>query len=364
MGRHLTARDRSRRGGRRALAILLVPAAIAGIVRGQDQTPPTAPGRTMEVPPALPDEDALNAVRIDPDLRRLVQRLDDEAFSVREEAFDALRRSSIDIAQICALLAEDDVAPEQRLRLLMVLEQRLTHGPRGALGISLVTRTDELGGVEVIDIVKGMPSQRALRIGDRITHIDGRPVRLGDDLIILIQGRRPGEETILTVRREKRDEEGRVVRDPEGRKAFDTLRIALELGSSADLTNPDPALVLRPGPVEAAREAEMNEARRRYAPPPTPIRLRAGAAGADFIAAPATGPALRSLADARRVIQELQIQLLLIAEDRLDRDETLRNTWQRQLEALRTLADDEELTQAQRDAVRAIADRFAELIAQ
>jgi hypothetical protein len=364
MARRHAVRDRHRNRGRPILAALLAAAAVVTSVRGQHEATPLRSAPAPQVPPALPDEDALHAVRIGPDLRRLVQRLDDDVFSVREGAMNKLSRSSIDIASICALLAENDVSAEQRCRLLVLLEQRLMGAPRGALGISLVARSDELGGIEVLDLVQGMPSQGALRIGDRITHVDGRPVRRGDDLIILIQAKKPGEETVLTVLREKRDEEGRVVRDPDGRKAVETLRMTLQLGSSADLRTPDPGLLLRPGPIEAAREAEMNEAMRRYAPRPVRIRLRAGAPTAGLIAGSLSGPALRSVDEARNVLQEVQIQLLLIAERRLDRDETLTETWRRKLDALDALAAGEHLTEAQREAVRAIADRMAELIAE
>jgi hypothetical protein len=359
----LTPPGRDRRRCRRWLigAMLLAAPLIVDAVCGQNEAP--RPGGAMQVPPALPGQAELRAVRIDPALRRLVRELDDDAFNIRRDAMDELRRSSIDVKQICALLADDDISIEQRCRLLSLLEERLTRAPRGALGISLVGRSDELGGIEVLDLVKGMPSRRALRIGDRITHVDGRPVRRGDELIILIQGKQPGEETILTVLREKRDEEGRVVRNAEGSTAVDELRVAVELGSAADLTNPDPALPLRPGPVEAAREAEMNEAMRRYAPRPVPILLREGAAPPDFIAASSADHALRSVSDARNVLRDLQIQLLLIADGRLDRNETLLRTWRRQLEALEALAGDEALSETDRAAVRAIADRFAELIA-
>ena len=362
MSGHRPGREHRRPRRVRVLALLCPALLIIDAACGQAD-PPT-PTRAMEVPPRLPAEDKLRAVRLGPDLRRLVRGLDDEAFGIREGALNALRRSPIELDQICALLAGNEISAEQRCRLLLLVQERLMRSPRGALGISLVARSDELGGIEVLDLVEGMPSRRVLRIGDRITHVDGRPVRRGDDLIILIQGRQPGEQTLLTVLRERRDDQGRVVRDADGGTAVDELQVTVELGSASDLTSPDPGLPVRPGPVEAAREAELNEAMRRYAPRPIPIMLHPDATGADFLAGPSSGDALRTVGDARRALRETQIQTLLIADGRLQRDETLMRTWRRRLEALEALAGDEDLSRADRAAVRAIADRFAALIAE
>jgi hypothetical protein len=343
--------------GIRAAALLLAGALAAGPAFGQDSARP----QETRVPPALPGPGELSAVRIDPALRRLVQRLDDDAFAVREEAMNALRAADVDADRLCALLAGDNLSAEQRCRLLLLLHRRLVLAPRGALGISMVARSDDPGGIEVIDLVEGMPSQRVLHIGDRITRIDGRGVRSSDELIILIQAKQPGEETTLTVMREKRDEEGRLLRDAEGRKAYETLDLTIELGSSAELRSPDPALALRAGPVEAAREAEMNEAVRRYAPRLRHLALRDENAGSDFIAASRSTSTVRSVGDARRLLQELQIQLILIAEGRLERGDTLTKTWRQQLEVLVALSRNPDLPDAERAAVRAIARRFAEL---
>ena len=346
--------------GIRPAALLLIGALAAGPAFGQDIARP----QPTRVPPALPGPEELTAVRIDPALRRLVQRLDDDAFAVRQEAMNALLAAQVDARRLCALLAEDDLSAEQRCRLLLLLHRQLILAPRGALGISMVARSDDPGGIEVIDLVEGMPSQRVLQIGDRITRIDGRHVRSGDELIILVQAKQPGDEATLTVMREKRDEEGRLVRDAEGRKAYQSLNVVIELGSSAELVSPNPALALRTGPVEAAREAEMNEAMRRYAPRPRQLALRHEGEGADFIASAQSTPTVRSAADARRLLQELQIQLILIAERRLARDEALTETWRRQLEALEALSRSRDLPESERAAVKAIAERFAELTAQ
>lgn len=347
-----------------AAALLLIGALAAGSAFGQDDAMPSAAPQATRVPPALPGAEELGAVRIDPALRRLLQRLDDDAFAVREEAMNALLAARVDVRRLCALLAEDNLSAEQRCRLLLLLHRQLILAPRGALGISMVARSDDPGGIEVLDLVDGMPSQRVLRIGDRITRIDGRRVRSGDELIILVQAKQPGNETTLTVMREKRDEEGRLVRDVEGRRAYETLNVVIELGSSAELANPNSALALRQGPVEAAREAEMNEAMRRYAPRPRQLALRDESEGANFIASAQATPTVRSAGDARRLLQDLQIQLILIAEGRLERDDALTETWRRQLLMLEVLSLNRDLPESERAAVRAIADRFAELIAQ
>jgi hypothetical protein len=344
----------------RPLAALLLAGAL--VMEANAQINPPADGPALHVPPLLPDRDDLADLRVDPAIRRLAERLDDPSFSAREEAMEALQDAEVDVAQLCALLAEETLSAEQRCRLLMILRRRLVYTPRGALGISMVARPGDPGGVEVLDLVAGMPAQRVLQIGDRITHIDGRRLHSGDELIIVVQARQPGEVTDLTVMREKRDDQGRVFRNDDGRTAWETLRIAVELGSSAALANPNPALPLRRGPVEVARAAEMEEALRRYAPQPKHVDLRQGQA-ADFIVPAQEPPPMRELADARRAMQNLQIQLILIAEGRLQRDATLRRTWNRQLAALRELAGRGDLPERDRQAVGALADRFAELIA-
>jgi len=349
-----------RRRPRLGVAALLLAGAL--MAEANAQISPPAAGPALHVPPLLPDRDDLAGLRVDPAVRRLAERLDDASFRTREEAMEALRDAEVDVAQLCALLAEETLSAEQRCRLLMILQRQLIFTPRGALGISMVARPGDPGGVEVLDLVAGMPAQRLLQIGDRITHIDGRRLGGGDELIIVVQAKQPGEVADLTVMREKRDAQGRVLRNDDGRTAYEALQIAVELGSSAALTNPNPALPLRRGPVEVARAAEMDEALRRYAPRPQHVDLRDEQA-ADFIASAQAPPPMRDVVDARRTLQNLQIQLILIAEGRLQRDAALRQTWRRQLEAMRELAARNDLPERDRHAVGALADRFAELMA-
>jgi len=349
-----------RRWPRRAVAALLLAGVL--VAEANAQISPPAAGPALHVPPVLPDHDDLAGLRVDPAVRRLAERLDDASFGAREEAMEALRDAEVDVAQLCVLLAEETLSAEQRCRLMMILQRRLIFTPRGALGISMVARPGDPGGVEVLDLVAGMPAQRLLQIGDRITHIDGHRLGSGDELIIVVQAKQPGEVANLTLMREKRDAQGRVLRNDDGRTAYEALQIAVELGSSAALANPNPALPLRRGPVEAARAAEMNEALRRYAPRPQHVDLRDNHA-ADFVASAQALPPLREVADARRALQNLQIQLILIAEGRLHRDAALRETWRRQLGAMQELADLTDLPEQDRRAVGALAERFAELIA-
>jgi PDZ domain-containing protein len=53
----------------------------------------------------------------------------------------------------------------------------------------------------VTGVVKGMPAAGALRAGDIITAVDGKPVTCHTDAATLIQARRPGAPVLLTISR-------------------------------------------------------------------------------------------------------------------------------------------------------------------
>ncbi len=258
---------------------------------GQGDADSSRPLSTAGVPILLPTEEELHEVAIEPEVRELVRKLGSPLFETREEASDALQAMRPGIPQLCGLLGESDLSHEQRHRLLIVLKDRIITVPRAALGVSMARRAanvDRLGGIEVVDIVGGLPAEKILRIGDRITHINGRNLRSRNQLVVMVQSTEPGEEMRFTIRRTSHDAKGDLVLDEAGRIAFETLEVSVVLGSAERLLDPVTGQPPPEGAVERERQRQAEEAARRYAPEPRRLEIR-GAAGIDSIIAPPSG---------------------------------------------------------------------------
>lgn len=240
-----------------------------------------------QAPLAIPSVEQLQSVKIDPQVRKAVQDLDDPSFSMREQATDVLLDDSTDKLQLYAMLAGKDLTCEQRYRLLTVLQEKLVNVPRGALGVStdLVEmhqmQRNPFGaveGVRIAELLPGLPAERVLQVGDRITHIDGKALVQMGDLQFMVQSKRPGERVQLSVKRAKVDGQGHVLVDGDGREVMEELEIGIELGSAEALK----AIGGRFGqsntlsPVEQVRKHEANEAFKMYGPPARSIAVRGG----------------------------------------------------------------------------------------
>jgi len=167
---------------------------------GQPESNDPATAQTNTVPSAS----ELTNIQIDPRLRRLVRQLDDPIYETRHTATVQLREMDIDRKQFYALLEEQTLTVEQRHRLVDIVRYRLLHAPRGALGISMMSGNlagNPNSGVRVTGLVPGMPAERVLKRQDRITHIDGKAIESADQLVDLVQGKRPGDTIQLTIER-------------------------------------------------------------------------------------------------------------------------------------------------------------------
>lgn len=59
-------------------------------------------------------------------------------------------------------------------------------------------------GARVVSLVRGSPAAKVLRVGDVITAVNGRPVRLADDVGRVVRSRPSGTQFVLTVERDGR----------------------------------------------------------------------------------------------------------------------------------------------------------------
>ena len=177
---------------------------LAGAAIGQ-------PGQaeTSEPPPisisdatALPTDQELAFVTVDPSLAELVAKLDDPAFATREAAMQRLLGGIVNRRQVCKVLARKDLTPEQRHRLLLVLRDDLLHGPpRGAIGISIDRRRRRGNEIIVEQLVEGLPAIEVIEPGDHVTHFNGQPTARWDPFVAMIQARNPGDTVTITVQR-------------------------------------------------------------------------------------------------------------------------------------------------------------------
>ncbi|HRP64188.1 MAG TPA: PDZ domain-containing protein [Phycisphaerales bacterium] len=216
----------------------------------------------------IPSDEELLAVPVSDEVRRLVALLDSDDYTEREQAMQSLITTRESNRQLYAVLAgsEGPLSVEQRQRVLGALIERLINTPRGALGIRMDTGGPgrEVNEVRIVDLIPGLPAERVLRIGDRITHIDDQPISLADDLISLVQSRRPGESVNLTVLRPNLP----------GQEPGDTkLHLSVELGSSELLVDPLSGMPTS-SRFDATRRAEASTAELRFGPRTRELTLR------------------------------------------------------------------------------------------
>lgn len=228
-------------------------------------------------PLAFPTRQELASVNVTAQVMALVARLDHPCYREREAATQALQDGRDNQRQLYAVLAQEALSAEQRHRLLAVVRQRLLNTPRGALGISMLFEqpdANQPGGSVIMDLLPGLPAERVLQRGDRITHVDGNPLNARNDLIHRVQARRPGDEVQLVVNRVRRDGDGRPLWNEARQPEYETLEIGIVL-ASAELLR-DRAGNSPPGTsaVEQVRLIEAQHAAQLFAPRPKLIRFR------------------------------------------------------------------------------------------
>jgi hypothetical protein len=236
-------------------------------------------GRQAYPDDPIPPDEELASVEIEPLVLAIVERLDAPEYEEREAATRELLTMDLDDnSQLYAVLSRKRLSPEQRMRLVAAVQDRVLYASRGALGIQMQSPdglAGEQGGVVVSDLIPGLPAERVLKVGDRIIAIEGRRVADSTDLVRVVQSRRPGDEVLLAVVRPRRDEAGRIVHDANGRAASDELELRMPLGSTERLYQPGRATLGRPmNPLEQERRVEVGWIERRFALQPTLLTIR------------------------------------------------------------------------------------------
>lgn len=204
----------------------------------------------------------------------IVARLDGPVYEQREAAMQQLHANSFDALQCQRALLFEPLSAEQRHRLLMVLSQRLVESPSGAMGISinleLNLRSPDL--IEIERLVPGLPAERVMRVGDRITHLEGERVLNWDSFQSAVQLKKPGDIIDLTVQRMAIGPTGVPLKGPDGVPLYDEVQVRMPLGNFDHLpaTNGMPP----PSAVRRQREEQARLAIERYSAPPQELTPR------------------------------------------------------------------------------------------
>ena len=225
-------------------------------------------------PMPLPTDAELSRVDVPDDLVRLARQFDADAYAERASAREQLLARKPSPDELMALLLRRDLSNDARHAIVSVLEQRIMLAPRGALGIRMEGPIMRATGVRVTGLVPGMPAERVLQVGDLITSVDGQPLNDRSDLIRAVQSLAPGVEVKVSVRRTKRDTDGKVIVGDDGLERVDELNLKLRLGSTEDLNERGDAQ--GGGVVNAMapqRQAQIEEARRRFLPSATAVEF-------------------------------------------------------------------------------------------
>lgn len=311
----------------------------------------------------LPSKAELAGVKVDPALREAVAGLDDPDFQVREAATRNLERSLDDRLQLYKLLDEPGLSAEQRYRLLEALRSALLNTPRGAIGIQSQPQAFNVGALEIkVDaLLPGLPAAKVLEVGDLISEVDGQPLRRFDDLQTRVQTKKPGDKVTLKVRRARRDAEGALIKDEKNEAVIDVMQLELELGS-AELLDRDPERMNGVSRVQASRISEAGNVMRAAAPQPRPIAVRGGSKA--FASVPSASPddPPDPNVDRYQSIRDLLKMRQQIARGEARETDMLRDVWQQELKRLLVKAEDPMLNPQQREFMRRVAERYAQLM--
>jgi len=321
---------------------------------------------TPSVPDLLPSPEVIEQFKLTDDHRRLVAALADPQWLTRESALEEILRSPAGVAALCAMLSEKSLTPESRQRLLVALREELIESPRGALGISMGMPPESAPtrGVEVTQLITGMPASKILRLRDIITHIEGRPIAVPDDLIVLVQSRRPGEEVAVRLSRPRRDERGDLVRGADDRVLYEEQDVRIQLGSARGLLSPGGVRSAESGPVRSKRLAEWALASQRYAPQAWRIAIKDPVLAARLSTGGMATPLDLQNVDGHEMIVSLRADLARIAAGSLARTPERERLWQSQLRRLRDLSTSQSLSADEREHLGRVVERYAQLINQ
>lgn len=221
--------------------------------------------------PPLPTDSELARIEVPAELLRLARQFDSDAFVERAAAREQLTARKPTADELMALLLRTDLSNEARHAIVSILEQRIMHAPRGALGVRMEGPLMRETGVRITGLVPGMPAERVLRIGDLIREVDGQTLLDRSDLIRAVQSMPPGLEVQLLVRRTMRDAEGKVVVGDDGLERVEDLKLKMRLGSTEDLDEKGDPQGAVANAMTPQRAMQVDEARRRFLPNPSVV---------------------------------------------------------------------------------------------
>ncbi len=181
----------------------------------------------------------IRTARVPADLRELVGGLADPNWSVREDVGRRLESHPAPNEALLRVLDQDELTEEQRQRLMNIIAWRIVMQPRGALGIRMNTRMGfadgGVAGVEITQLIQGLPAERVLKVGDVITRIDERDIRVNTDLITHVQRMPPGQVIDVQVLRPRTVPAGEAPGPGwiriEGDRWFEPVEVEFALGS-------------------------------------------------------------------------------------------------------------------------------------
>jgi len=327
----------------------------------------TAGAQSRPIPGMIPPPEKLADITVDPEVRARVDALRSDDFLDRQRAMHELYTARPAPEMLAALLLQGDLDNEQRSRILTLLRELMINSPRGALGIRMEIRTledEENRGIEVVDLIDGMPALHVLRVGDRISHIEDVPLNSSDDLVNLVQSRQPGDVVRLRLLRPKRTEDGGIERDANGRTRYDEVRTTIALGSSARLIDPTLRGTTTVSPVVARRTIEWNDLVSTYAPRPIVLlpsdSIRSDAPRQLF--ARTVPETTERLVDEHELIRLLRGQLTGVLEGRFALSSALVDQWERTHAEIVRRSRTADLPQDEREVLVRVADRYEELL--
>ena len=180
----------------------------------------------------------------------------------------------------------------------MSILEHLIDQPRGAIGIEMRPSViaDGEGYVEITRLVPGMPAERVLQIGDRITHVDGHAMDDRAALGVIVQLKSPGDRVRIRLLRRQQDQAGRIIFNDSGQPVYAPMQTELELGSYKTLE--DSSRMGRLTTVIAEqRRMEIESARLMYGARPQPVQIENAVSAEDM------HPAIRTLLNDQRQIR-------------------------------------------------------------
>lgn len=298
------------------------------------------------------DRNALRAMVVPERYRTVIDEMRSRDWAVRNQASIRLERLEPGLEMLFAILLKDDLDLEQRSRVLRLLTRLIAEMPRGAVGIRMNTNFNQKG-VLVTAVIPGLPAEKFLKAGDLIVAIDDAPVENSEDLIAIVQSRKPGDRLSFVVARSKRNPRGMDELGADGRPVTEQLQFVIPLGSVAELdANGSVATSTR---LDERRRQKIRLVQEAFGPKPVRVRTPSVIiAEAPFIGrSPDTHPSvlwllsLKEIIDAggdpfsdgfeKRAAKFLQEMKAAIADD--DRTDAEQRWHQRSLERFTSLRD-------------------------